>query len=80
MSLSLCLSLYLSISLYLSPYISLYLSQNLSSTALQKPCFAVGEEEVQDLLLVVDSINGWCPSFDDQPLADLLSEAGAESL
>ena len=40
----------------------------------------VGEEEVQDLLLVVDSINGWCPSFDDQPLADLLSEAGAESL
>ena len=40
----------------------------------------VGEEEVQDLLLVVDSINGWCPSFDDQPLADLLSEAGAENL
>ena len=35
----------------------------------------VGEEEVQDLLLVV-------PSFDDQPkaLADLLFEAGAESL
>ena len=42
----------------------------------------VGEEEVQDLLLVVDSINGWRPSFDDQPkaLADLLFEAGAESL
>ena len=65
---------------------SLFLQSPLGSFANKSrrtvPCFAVGEEEVQDLLLVVDSINGWCPSFDDQPkaLADLLFEAGAESL